>query len=136
MNVHPGPLAKTCSRPQAGLIPWLALAALAWLLAPLAHAAPLSGTKTVGPTGDYASIGAAIVDIQAQTLGGALVLELQSAYLGSVETFPLVFASLGTTAANTVTLRPELGATGLSLSSADTTAATVDLRGAQFVTLD
>ncbi len=133
---HLGQPSKTRSRPQAVPILRLALTALAFLLAHTAAAAPLSGTKTIGPTGDYASIGAAIVDIQAQTLGGALVLELQAGYLGSVETFPLVFASLGTTAANTVTLRPELGATGLSLSSADTTAATVDLRGAQFLTLD
>ncbi|MEO6789221.1 MAG: hypothetical protein ABI318_24110, partial [Chthoniobacteraceae bacterium] len=101
-----------------------------------ANAAPLSGTKTIGPTGDYASIGAAIADVQAKTLGGALVLELQPAYVSTVETFPLTFTNLTTTAANTLTLRPQAGATALIIASADTTAATVDLNGAQFVTLD
>ncbi len=100
-----------------------------------ANAAPLSGTKSVGPTGDYTSIGAAIVDIQMQTLGGALVLELQPAYLGTVETFPLTVPALtGASAMNTLTIRPASGATALSLSSAGTT--TVDLNGAQFVTID
>ncbi|MDZ4403704.1 cadherin-like beta sandwich domain-containing protein [Prosthecobacter sp.] len=101
-----------------------------------AQSAPLSGTKTIGPTGDYASIGAAITDIQTQTLSGALVLELQPSYLSSVETFPVTFTNLGTTAANTVTLRPQTGAVGLAISSANTTVATVDLNGAQFLTID
>jgi hypothetical protein len=98
--------------------------------------APLSGTKSVGPTGDYASLGAAVADVHAQTLGGALVLELQAGYASTVETFPLVFTNLGTTATNTLTVRPQAGATALAISSADTTAATVDLNGAQFVILD
>ena len=102
-----------------------------------AHAAPLSGTKSVGPTGDYASLTAAIADVQAQTLGGALVLELQATYVSTVETFPLTIPALnGASAVNTLTIRPAMGATGLSISSADTTAATVDLNGAQFVTID
>jgi len=97
---------------------------------------PLSGTKSVGPTGDYTSLGAAVADVHAQTLGGALVLELQAGYVSTVETFPLVFTNLGTTATNSLTVRPQLGATALAISSADTTAATVDLNGAQFVILD
>ncbi|WP_395738550.1 beta strand repeat-containing protein [Prosthecobacter sp.] len=111
------------------------LAALALALS--AHAAPLSGTRTIGPTGDYASVTAAIADVQAQTLGGALVLELQAAYVSTVETYPLTIPALnGASATNTLTLRPQAGATGLSISSANTTAATVDLNGAQFVTID
>ncbi len=110
---------------------------LALLLPALLRAAPLSGTKSVGPTGDYASLTAAIVDIQAQTLDGALILELQAAYLGIVETFPLVVPALnGASAVNTVTIRSATGATALSLTSAVTKAATVDLDGAQFVTFD
>ena len=106
---------------------------LAWVGA---AGAALSGIKAVGPTGDYASITAAIADIQMQTLGGPLILELQSNYVSTVETFPLVFSNLTTTAVNTLTLRPQLGATNLLITSADTTAATVDLNGAQFVTID
>lgn len=112
-----------------------ALGALLLAILPAA-AAPLSGTRSIGPTGDYTSIGAAIADIQAQTLAGALTLELQAAYVSSVETFPLVVPNLGATAVNTVTLRPEPGATALAISSADTTAATVDLHGARFLIID
>ena len=102
-----------------------------------ASAAPLFGTKSIGPAGaDYPSVTAAIADVRAQTLGGALVLELQPAYVSSVETFPIVFTNLTTTASNTLTLRPASGATARVITSADTTAATVDLSGAQFVTID
>ncbi|MEO6741180.1 MAG: cadherin-like beta sandwich domain-containing protein [Chthoniobacteraceae bacterium] len=117
------------------------LALLILLLASIfplpAKAAPLSGTRSIGPTGDYASITAAIADVQAQTLGGPLVLELQSDYVSTVETFPLTISALnGASATNTVTIRPASGATGLSITSAATTAATVDLNGAQYVTFD
>ena len=108
--------------------------AFAWI-APV-NATPLSGTKSIGPSGNYTSITAAITDIQTQTLGGALVLELQSNYVSSVETFPLVFSNLGATMVNTVVLRPQSGAVGLSISSAVTTAATVDLNGASNLTID
>ena len=114
------------------------LAFLLLLVLP-ASAAPLSGTKSVGPTGDYASLTAAIADVQAvgNGLGGALVLELQPGYVSTVETFPLTIPALnGASAVNTLTIRPVSGATALSISSADTTAATVDLNGAQFVTID
>jgi hypothetical protein len=69
-------------------------------------------------------------------LSGALVLELQATYVSTVETFPLTFSNLGTTATNTLTIRPQTGATGLSISTAVNTVATVDLNGAQFLTLD
>lgn len=108
--------------------------AFAWIVP--VNATPLSGTKSIGPSGNYTSITAAITDIQTQTLGGALVLELQSNYVSSVETFPLVFSNLGATMVNTVILRPQSGAVGLSISSAVTTAATVDLNGASNVTID
>ena len=90
------------------IIRLLACALLSFVTA--AKAAPLSGTRSIGPTGDYASITAAIADVRTQTLGGALVLELQPAYVSGVETFPLVFTNLTTTAANTLTLRPAAGA--------------------------
>jgi trimeric autotransporter adhesin len=104
-----------------------------------ANAAPLSGTRSVGPTGDYASLTTALVDVNAgdNGLGGALVLELQASYVSTVETFPLTIPTLtGASATNTLTICPASGATGLSISSADTTAATVDLNGAQYVTFD
>ncbi|MBX7211894.1 MAG: choice-of-anchor D domain-containing protein [Verrucomicrobiaceae bacterium] len=114
-----------------------AIVAFPAAITPKAQAAPLSGTKSVGPTGDYVSLTAAIADVQVQTLGGALILELQPAYVGTVETFPLTIPALnGASAVNTLTIRPAAGATALSISSSDTTAATVDLNGAQYVTID
>lgn len=98
------------------------------------HAQALSGTKSVGPTGDYASLTAAIADIQTKTLGGALLLELQAAYVSGGETFPLVFTNLTTTAANTLTVRPQAGATALSITSA--AAQTVNVNNGSFITFD
>jgi hypothetical protein len=122
-------------KPVQGLFICLVLALL--LSPPAVTAAPISGTKSVGPTGDYISLTAAIADIQAQTLGGALVLELQATYLSGVETFPLTLSALnGASVVNTLTIRPASGATALSISSADTTTATVDLNSAKFVTID
>ncbi len=113
------------------------LRTLAFLVClPCIQAAPLSGTKSVGPSGDYASLTVAIADVKTQTLSGPLVLELQPTYLSTVETFPLVFSNLTTTATNTLTVRPQTGAINLLITSADTTAATVDLNGGQFLTID
>jgi hypothetical protein len=106
------------------------------LLALPTQGAALFGTQSIGPTGDYGSIGAALSAIQTNGLSGPLVLELQASYISSVETFPISFTNLGTTATNTLTLRPQTGATGRAISSADTTAATLDLNGAQFLTID
>lgn len=108
--------------------------ALLLLVLPVEGAA-LSGTQSIGPTGDYSSIGAAISAIQTNGLSGPLVLELQAAYASSVETFPLTFTNLGTTSTNTLTLRPQAGATALTITSNNGTA-TVDLNGASQVTLD
>lgn len=94
----------------------------------------LSGTYSIGATGNYASLTAAIADIQTKTINGPVVLELQSSYTSTGETFPLTFSNLGTTVVNTLTIRPASGATALSVSSA--AAQTVDLNGAQFVTID
>ena len=111
------------------------LAALLSLLLAHSTTAALSGIRTIG--GDYSSIGAAIADIQAQTLDGPLILELQPGYSGAVETFPIVFTNLTTTADNTLTIRPSSSFGGIRvISSAYTTAATIDLNGAQFVTID
>lgn len=100
------------------------------------QAGMLSGTYAVGPGGDYASIGEALSAIQTNGISGPMVLELKASYLSTGETYPLIFTNLGTTATNTLTLRPQAGATALSITSADTSAATVDLNGAQFVTID
>ena len=114
------------------------LAFLAAFILPLS-AAPLSGTYSIGPTGTYASLTAAIADVKLQGMNASVVLELQASYMSSVETFPLTVGGAGglpTTMVNTLTIRPASGATALSISSANTTAATLDLNGAQFLRID
>jgi len=112
------------------------LAALLSLL--LAHPAiaGLSGLRTIGPSGDYGSIGAAIADVQAQTLDGPLILELKPGYSGSVETFPIVFTNLTTTADNTLTIRLQSGPVVARTISANASGPAIDLSGAQYVTID
>lgn len=97
--------------------------------------AALSGTKSIGPSGDYASITAALSDIHTQGLVGPLVLELQATYVSTVETFPITFTNLGTSVTTPLTLRPAADATALSISSGTGTIA-VDLNKVTYVTLD
>ena len=96
----------------------------------------LSGTIAIGPTGIYPSLTAAITALNTNGLGGAAILELQPAYLSNVETFPIVLGFFGcNSTTNSLTIRPQSGATGLSITSANTTA-TLDLNGANNVIID
>ncbi len=94
----------------------------------------VSGTISVGPTGTFTTIAAAVANINTNGLAGNVIIELQAAYVSSVETFPLVINTLGSPS-NTITIRPETGATALSITSANTTA-TLDLNTATNVTID
>jgi hypothetical protein len=97
---------------------------------------PFSGTRTVGPTGNYSSLGAAFADLAANGVNGAVTLELQSTYLSSVETFPVLASAIpGSSGTNTITVRPAAGATGLSITSANTTA-TLRLSGGSNIIFD
>lgn len=66
------------------------------------------GTFAVGPTGAYRSLTAAIAAInESVSLTAPVVLEFQSTYSPSVETYPIVFrATLPTTQTNSITIRP------------------------------
>jgi len=95
------------------------------------------GTVTVGPSGTHPTIAAALNAIGSQGLNCASFIELQAAYVSSVETFPIVVPFIGgASSTNTLTIRPESGAANLSITSANTTAATIDLNGANWVTFD
>ena len=75
-------------------------------------AAQVSGTKTI--PGDYATIGAALADIQSSGLSGHVILELQQSYYWHNELYPLVIPQSFPTSVNaTVTLRPAAGATAV-----------------------
>ncbi|UOQ73079.1 T9SS type A sorting domain-containing protein [Hymenobacter cellulosilyticus] len=68
----------------------------------------LSGIKTVGTaaTADYATLTAAVADLNSNELGGALTLVLQDAAYPT-ETYPLTLsANTGSSATNSVTIRP------------------------------
>lgn len=97
-------------------------------------AGTLCGTLSVGPTGTYLSLTAAFADITANGLSCPVILELQAAYVSSVETYPLA-PPVNASPSATITVRPEVGATGLSITGANSTAL-IDLNGASFVTID
>lgn len=93
------------------------------------------GSYTVGPTGTYASITAAMTAINAG-ITGPVILELQPSYVSSVETFPVTFATNACIGpVNTLTIRPATGATGLSITSSNITG-TINLTGANYITID
>ncbi|MCU0412261.1 MAG: hypothetical protein MUF82_06995, partial [Bacteroidetes bacterium] len=83
---------------------------------------------------DYATVSAAITDIQTQGLNGDLSLELQSNYDPAGETFPLVFSEMNTASSRRVTLRPAAGVTGVNLATASSGAIWFDNVG--YITID
>jgi hypothetical protein len=97
--------------------------------------APLAtGTYSVGPTGTYLNITAALSALTNGT-SGAVVFELQAAYSSAAETFPLTLTNGACSLVGGVTIRPETGATALSISSASTTA-TIDINGGSNFIID
>jgi hypothetical protein len=95
-----------------------------------------AGTYSVGPTGTYASLTAALVVLNANGLTGPVILELQAAYVSTVETFPLMINAIPCAGpVNMLTIRPETGAVALSVSGTNTTAI-IDINGGSYVTID
>ena len=97
------------------------------------NAPSLSGTKTVGPTGTYASLTAAFADINTNGLAGNVNLTLQSTYVSSVETFPIVTSTATPVGSFSVTVYPL--ATGLSITSSSTTG-TINLNNGTNIVFD
>ncbi|MBK9639435.1 MAG: lamin tail domain-containing protein [Bacteroidetes bacterium] len=93
------------------------------------------GTFSVGPTGTYATITAALNDIRTNGLSCSAILELQAAYTSGGETFPIWTGGLGTVASKTVTIRPELGAVALSITSANSWTTVLDSL-TEYLTID
>ncbi|TND08993.1 MAG: hypothetical protein FD123_1847 [Bacteroidetes bacterium] len=94
----------------------------------------MCGTYTVGPTGTYTSLTAAFAAVAANGVLCPLVFDLQAAYVSTVETFPITIPFLGTGPGTNITVRPELGATNLSITSNATQ--TILFNGATYVTFD
>ena len=97
----------------------------------------LSGVKTVGPTGDYATLTAAVAAAASQGLAASVVFELQPTYVSSSEpAFPIVIPELLCAGpSRTLTIRPQAGASALSITSANTTG-TIQMNGADYVIFD
>src|SRR4030095_6829989 len=100
-------------------------------------ACSISGTKSVGPTGNYLTLTAAPADLNVNGLIGAVILELQITYLSSAEpAFPIVVPQLPCISAiNNLVIRPQAGAVGLSITSSNATG-TMNFDGGDFVTID
>jgi trimeric autotransporter adhesin len=97
---------------------------------------PIPGTYSVGPSGTYSSVSQVVNILSGCILTGAYIFELQPAYISSVETFPITIPQFaGTSATNTVTFRPQTGATNLSITTASTTG-TINFNGADNVFFD
>jgi len=84
--------------------------------------AGLSGTYTIGPGGNFASITTAIASLQTNGLAGNVLLELQAGYTGSVETYPLTFPAIPCQDLYAITLQPATGTAGFTLTTSSSTA--------------
>ncbi|MGE5399961.1 MAG: beta strand repeat-containing protein [Ignavibacteriales bacterium] len=93
--------------------------------------------KKIGPGGDFASLTAALQNLQSNPASTPLIWELKATYISTSETFPISFTAAnlnGINAVNTLTIRPETGAAGLSITSS--AAQTINLNGAKYVIFD
>jgi hypothetical protein len=94
-----------------------------------------AGVATVGPTGTYATLTAALAALATQGIcAGGVTLELQAAYTSAGETFPINYTNAGT-AANRVTIRPAAGAPGRLITGANATSI-FTFSGGDYLTID
>lgn len=94
----------------------------------------ISGNKTVGAGGDYTTLTAAIAAVNGAVITGPVTLSLTDATYPS-ETFPITLnANGGSSASNTVTIKP---ATGISPAISGTSASCmINLNGADWTIID
>ena len=94
----------------------------------------ISGSFNVGSGGQYASLTAAVNDLNTKIITGPVVFNLTDTTYPS-ETFPIVInANTGSSAVNTVTIKPVTG--GIPTISGSNATAIIDLNGCQFVIID
>jgi hypothetical protein len=94
----------------------------------------LSGTYSIGPSGNFSSITTAIASLQTNGLLNDVILELQSDYSPSGETYPLTFPVLPCQNFFSVTIRPAAGVVSINLSTSASTAILVD--GSHYLVID
>ena len=97
--------------------------------------APLNGTYTVGAGGNYATLTAAVLAYNTSCITGPIVLSLTDATYSVSETFPLVINQVvGSSAVNTLTIKPAVGVT--PTISGNNATAIIRLYGSDYVTID
>ncbi|MGB7923587.1 MAG: Calx-beta domain-containing protein [Pyrinomonadaceae bacterium] len=96
--------------------------------------ASISGNKTVGAGGDYATLTAAVAALNGAEISAPVTLTLTDATYPS-ETFPITInANSGSSSTNTVTIKPT---TGVSPTISGSSASCIlNLNGADWMTLD
>ena len=92
----------------------------------------IGGVKTVGPSGDYATIAAALAACNTYGVDGTLALELKTTYTG--ETYPIQLSSTYPclSATNNITIRPA----GTMTITASDAGPLFNFNGARFITID
>jgi hypothetical protein len=70
---------------------------------------PLCGIYSIGPTGNFATVTAAVNSLNTRTVSCNVVFELQTTYTGVGESFPITITYSGSSA-RTATFRPVAGA--------------------------
>jgi hypothetical protein len=97
----------------------------------------LSGTYRIAPGSDYNSITEIISDYNnASCIQGPVIIELQSNYDPSYESFPIIIRnSPGASAVNILTIRPATGTNPQVISSINGSSV-IRFDGARFVTID
>jgi len=104
--------------------------------ATLPCAGPANVTIPVGTGQTFETLTAVLSSLSTTGISGPVILELQSNYVSTAETFPITFpVNSCISSVNTLTVRPATGATGLSISSANTTA-TIDFNGGSNILID
>ncbi len=97
--------------------------------------ANLSGTYTVGTSGDFATLTAAVNAYNTSCLTGPVVFNLTDASYSASETFPIVInANSYASATNTLTIKPATGVTATITGSSATSI--IKYNGADYVTID
>jgi hypothetical protein len=127
-------LTATATNPTNGSTGQFASGLLVTLPTPAVYYPP--GTYTVGPTGTFCSLKGVAAFLNLFTISGAYIFELQPTYNGSTEATPIVFNNnAGSSATNTVTIRPAVGATNLQITNGNADN-TIRLNGMDFLTID
>lgn len=95
-------------------------------------------TYTLGLGDNFTSITAARTALEAAGVDAPIIIEIQSDYDESGETYPITFAAVtGASAANTITYRPASGVTALVNGATPASAtALITFNGADYIILD